>query len=134
MSGSLVTFSGGSKLFDSKARNRIGFRYGSWLCKNAKALEGDRRNYSSKTVLALKFASAFTSESELRNVILASIFRVFTQPGSKAALPTPKSNFRFTPESGLKTDIWPCPFRANPGLMQRSKWRLFDHLVCRGWQ
>jgi len=35
-------------------------------------LEGDRRNYSSKTVLALKIASAFTSESELKNVILAA--------------------------------------------------------------
>jgi hypothetical protein len=25
---------------------------------------------------------------------------------------TPKSNFRFTPESGLRADIAPCPFRA----------------------
>ena len=27
------------------------------------------------------------------------------QPGSKAALTAPKSDFRFTPESGLKSDI-----------------------------
>ena len=33
--------------------------------------------------------------------------------GSKAALTAPKSNFRFTPESGLKTDIAPCPKSAN---------------------
>jgi hypothetical protein len=25
----------------------------------------------------------------------------------------PKSDFRFAPESGLKTDIAPCPFRAD---------------------
>ena len=39
-------------------------------------LEGDRRNCSSKIVLTLKFASALTSESELKNIILAA-FRFF---------------------------------------------------------
>ena len=39
----------------------------------------------------------------------------FTQPGSKAALTAPKSNFRFAPESGLKTDIWPRPKSAITG-------------------
>jgi hypothetical protein len=33
--------------------------------------------------------------------------------GSKADLTGPKSDFRFTPESGLKSDISPCPFRAD---------------------
>ncbi len=33
--------------------------------------------------------------------------------GSKAALTAPKSNFRFTPESGLRSDIAPCPKSAN---------------------
>jgi hypothetical protein len=47
-------------------------------------------------------------------------FRVITQPGSKAALTAPKSNFRFTPESGLRSDIAPCPKSAISGLMQRS--------------
>src|SRR5947207_14545525 len=37
---------------------------------------------------------------------------VFTQPGSKAALTAPKSNFRFTPESGLRSDIAPSPKSA----------------------
>src|SRR5258706_15462830 len=37
------------------------------------------------------------------------LVHVFTQPGSKAALTAPKSNFRFTPESGLRSDIAPCP-------------------------
>src|SRR5712671_2137181 len=41
--------------------------------------------------------------------------------GSKAALTAPKSDFRFTPESGLNSDIAPCPFRANNGLTRRSK-------------
>src|SRR5258707_3409663 len=37
---------------------------------------------------------------------------VFTQPGSKADLTAPKSDFRFATESGLKSDITPCPFGA----------------------
>src|SRR6266446_2537677 len=41
------------------------------------------------------------------------LVHVFTQPGSKAALTAPKTDFRYTPESGLKTDIAPCPFRAD---------------------
>src|SRR6478672_8580257 len=49
------------------------------------------------------------------------LLHVFTQPGSKAALTGPKSDFRSTPESGLKSDIEPCPFRAKPRLMHRSK-------------
>jgi hypothetical protein len=40
--------------------------------------------------------------------------------GSKAALTAPKSNFRFTPESGLNSDITACPKSANNGLMHRS--------------
>src|SRR5258707_440301 len=35
--------------------------------------------------------------------------------GSKAALTTPKSNFRFAPESGLDPDIAPCPKSATSG-------------------
>jgi hypothetical protein len=33
----------------------------------------------------------------------------------------PKSNFRFTPEGGLKSDIGTCSFRANKRLMHRRK-------------
>src|SRR5258705_6660520 len=40
--------------------------------------------------------------------------------GSKAALTAPKSNFRFTPESGLRSDIAPCPKSANRRLMHRN--------------
>jgi hypothetical protein len=39
--------------------------------------------------------------------------RARVRNGSKAALTAPKSNFRFAPESGLKSDIAPCPFRAD---------------------
>src|SRR6266436_5627663 len=45
------------------------------------------------------------------------LVHVFTQPGSKAALTAPKSDFRFTPESGLRSDIAPCPKSAANGLM-----------------
>jgi hypothetical protein len=41
-------------------------------------------------------------------------------PGSKADLTAPKSNFRFTPQSGLRADIAPCPFRAKPGSRRTS--------------
>src|SRR5258706_7236000 len=41
--------------------------------------------------------------------------QVFTQSGSSTDLTAPKSNFRFTPESGLNSDIAPCPVRANSG-------------------
>src|SRR5258705_7269401 len=37
----------------------------------------------------------------------------------KADLTAPKSNFRFTPESGLKSDIAPCPSCAKPGHRDR---------------
>jgi hypothetical protein len=51
---------------------RPNVRSGSWLCENAKTPDGDRRSYSSKTVLALKRASVLNSESELKNVILTA--------------------------------------------------------------
>ena len=40
--------------------------------------------------------------------------------GSKADLTGPKSDFRFTFESGLKSDIPPCPFRAKTGSSRSS--------------
>jgi hypothetical protein len=46
--------------------------------------------------------------------------------GSKAALTAPKTDFRFTPESGLKSDIAPCPKSANTGsrgLIRSPQWR-----------
>jgi hypothetical protein len=51
-------------------------RFGSWLCENAKTLDGNRRSYASKTVLVLKLESALNSKDELKNVILAA-FRSF---------------------------------------------------------
>jgi hypothetical protein len=41
--------------------------------------------------------------------------------GSKAALTAPNSDFSLTPESGLNSDIAPCPKRANSGLTHRDK-------------
>jgi hypothetical protein len=39
--------------------------------------------------------------------------------GSKAALTAAKSNFRFTPESRLNSDIAPCPKSAKGGSRRR---------------
>ena len=36
-----------------------------------------------------------------------------SQMGQKAKYSLRADVFRFTPESGLKSDIGPCPFRAN---------------------
>jgi hypothetical protein len=51
-------------------------RYGSWLCKNAKTLNRDRRSCSSKTALVVQLASEFNLEVELKNIILVA-FRFF---------------------------------------------------------
>jgi hypothetical protein len=40
-------------------------------------------------------------------------FPVDVRLGQKADLPAPKSNFRFTRESGLKSEIASCPFGAD---------------------
>jgi hypothetical protein len=50
-------------------------RDGSWLCKNAKTLNRDRRNYSSKTPLVAQLASEFYLQVE-KNIILVA-FRFF---------------------------------------------------------
>src|SRR5215467_11776303 len=76
---------------------------GSWPCENAKTLERDRRSYSSKTVLALKLASAFNLEDELKNVILvASRSLAFLHSQGQKRKPNPR---RFTSASPPKADI-----------------------------
>ena len=47
-------------------------RYGSWPCKNAKKLNRDRKNYSSKTDLVARLASEFNLEVQLKNIILVA--------------------------------------------------------------
>ncbi len=49
------------------------------------------------------------SHTSLVSVLTGRDFRI----GSKAALTAPKSNFRLTPESGLRSDIAPCPKSAH---------------------
>jgi len=46
------------------------FRYGSWLCENAKTLNRDRRSYSSKTALVAQGASGLDLAAGLENIIL----------------------------------------------------------------
>ncbi len=53
-----------------------------------------------------------------------------SEMGPKAALTAPKSNFRFTPESGLRSDIAPCPKSATFGLTHRMQLpALFDYQI-----
>src|SRR5258706_14990262 len=52
------------------------------------------------------------------------LVHVFTQPGSKGDLTAPKSKFRSTTESGLKSDITPGPVRATSRRQVRSQERL----------
>jgi hypothetical protein len=60
-------------------------RFGSWLCENAKALDRDRRSYSSKAALVVHRASGFNLEIELKNIILrrVSIFEFLHSQGHK---------------------------------------------------
>jgi hypothetical protein len=68
---------------------------GSWLCENAKALDRDRRSYSSKAALVVHRASGFNLEIELKNFILrrVSIFEFLHSQGhsqiSRVCLPSP---------------------------------------------
>jgi hypothetical protein len=73
----------GSNETVSVSRHMSDFRYGSWLCKNAKTLNRDRRSYSSKTVLVAQRASGFNLEIELKNIILrrVSIFEFLHSQG-----------------------------------------------------
>src|SRR6266516_5133764 len=54
-------------------------------------------------------------EKRENNSAHSLLVHVFTQPGSKAALTAPKTDFRFTPESGLNSDIAPSPKSAISG-------------------
>src|ERR1700751_341890 len=76
---------------------------GSWLCENAKALNRNRRSYSSKTVSGIQFENTFdleieTEECHSRRV---SIFCVFTQPGSFTTDPTCPASYLMSALSRL---------------------------------
>ena len=92
-------------------------RSGSWLCKNAKTLNRDRRSYSSKTALVVQLASEFNLEVELKNIILVALrFFEFLHSQSQKAKYSPGADvFRFGPESELKTDTAGGPVRATNG-------------------
>ena len=57
-----------------------------------------------------------------------------SEMGPKAALTAPKSDFRFTPESGLRSDIAPCPKSHTTRFTVQRTASLFDHLVGAGQQ
>jgi hypothetical protein len=81
----------GKAILTYEATGRTNFRSGSWLCKNAKTLNRDRRNYSSKTALVAQLASEFNLEVELKNIIPV-VFRFF----------------EFLHSQGQKRKSWPC--------------------------
>jgi hypothetical protein len=65
----------------------LNVRNGSWLCKNAKTLNRDRRSYSSETALVAQLASEFNLEVELENIILVAFrfFKFLHSQGQKQA-------------------------------------------------
>src|SRR5260370_35318673 len=56
----------------------------------------------------------------------SSLLLTMTASGPKTDLAAPKSNFRFTAESGLRANIARCPKSANKRLMHRSKRQLYS--------
>jgi hypothetical protein len=64
---------------------------GSWLCKNPKTLNRDRRSYSSETALVVRLAMEFNFKNELKNIILVA-FRYF----------------EFLHSRGQNRKSWPC--------------------------
>ena len=80
---------------------------GSWLCKNAKMLNRDRRSYSSKTVLVAQRASGFNLEIELKNIIprRVSIFEFLHSQGQRLTSPALDSSIRLRARSGLRRRI-----------------------------
>jgi hypothetical protein len=76
-------------------------RFGSWLCENAKALDRDRRSYSSKAALVVHRASGFNLEIELKNIILrrVSIFEFLHSQGHLRPSSWLKRRVCSTPES-----------------------------------
>jgi hypothetical protein len=53
--------------------------------------------------------------------------------GSKAGLTVPKFNFHFAPESGLESDISPCPKSAINGLVHCKKSDSMTASTSRRW-
>src|SRR5882757_9479767 len=72
------------------------------------------------------FLGALPSTADDARVASVSRRQIDVSVGSKADLTAPKSNFRFTPESRLNSDIAPCPKSAMNGLMRRSKRHLYS--------
>jgi hypothetical protein len=72
-------------VFGSADVKTADFRFGSWLCENAKTLNRDGRSYSSKTGLVAQRASGFNLEIELKNIILrcVSIFEFLHNQGQR---------------------------------------------------
>jgi hypothetical protein len=127
---------GQHRLQDGAARSIV--RFGSWLCENAKALDGDRRTSSSE----IGFGPQTCKRAQLKkrteecNSRLASIFRVFAQPGSFAAEPAgpacyfmsalPESDLIVTPSEMTR---WAKRRRSASG-SPRIEWPVGDFASC----
>jgi hypothetical protein len=79
-------------------------------CKGkADRTTSDNENGNSSHVLHRVLRGSTNSDPILRQPQRQQDVLLIVRNGSKAALATPKSDFRFSPESGLNSDIAPCP-------------------------
>src|SRR5258707_14107830 len=98
-------------------------RSGSWLRENSE-IEFTNGNFLSTSInLENKSAGDGCRDKTIKKTILRALrARTFSRGlGQKAKYSLRADVFRFAPESGLKSDIAPCPKGANNGLMHRSK-------------
>jgi len=101
ISGSLGRDRSGSAWRKQERSRRAKVAYGSWLCENAKALDRDRRSYSSKAALVVHRASGFNLEIELKNIILrrVSIFEFLHSQGHLQTFPAGQAMSALPPKA-----------------------------------
>jgi hypothetical protein len=81
--------------------------YGSWLGENAKALNRDRRSYSSKTALVVQRASALKLATESKNIILrrVSISAFLHSQGQKRRSRPVRQMSAYPPDNGGMANV-----------------------------
>ena len=86
-------------------------RFGSWLCKNARSLNRDRRSHLSETALVAQLASEFNLAIELKKIILLA-FRFFEFSHSQGQTRT--SSRSRTTSASLIGRLRSSTFRLSP--------------------
>src|SRR5260370_31801843 len=103
--------------------HQVDVRHGSWLRENSE-IELTNGNFLSTSInLENKSAGDGCRDKTIKKTILRALrARTFSRGlGQKQKSSMRAYVFRFTPESGLKSDIARCPKSANRRLMHRSK-------------